>query len=48
MNVRIDRSFTCLTVRLARLSINSFLENVELVIRTLGEFGEDAAKASQA
>ena len=39
------RSFTCLTVRLARLSINSFLENVELVIRTLGEFGEDAEKA---
>lgn len=39
------RSFTCLTVRLARLSINAFLENVELVIRTLGEFGEDAEKA---
>ena len=48
VNVRIDRSFTCLTVRLARLSINSFLENVELVIRTLGEFGEDAVKAKQA
>jgi len=30
-----------LTVRLARLSLNAFLENVDLVIRTLQEFGPD-------
>jgi len=35
-------TFTCLTIRLARLTVNSFLENVELIIRTLGEFGQDA------
>ncbi|EJD06448.1 Pcc1-domain-containing protein [Fomitiporia mediterranea MF3/22] len=35
-------TFSCLTIRLARLTVNSFLENVELVIRTLGEFGQDA------
>ncbi|KAH8834197.1 transcription factor Pcc1-domain-containing protein [Flagelloscypha sp. PMI_526] len=34
-------TFHTLTVRLARLSINSFLENVELISRTLGEFGDD-------
>ena len=39
-----NRTFTCLTVRLTRLTVNSFLENVELVIRTLGEFGEDAER----
>ena len=37
-----NRTYSCLTVRLTRLSVNSFLENVELVIRTIGEFGEDA------
>ncbi|KAH8117816.1 transcription factor Pcc1-domain-containing protein [Phellopilus nigrolimitatus] len=37
-------TFTCLTIRLARLTVNSFLENIELVIRTLGEFGEDAER----
>jgi len=34
------------TVRLARLTTNSFLENVELVVRTLAEFGDDAAACS--
>ncbi|KAJ8521931.1 hypothetical protein ONZ45_g1450 [Pleurotus djamor] len=29
-------------VALARLTVNSFLENVDLVVRTIGEFGEDA------
>ena len=37
-----QRTYTCLTIRLARLTINSCLENIELVIRTLGEFGEEA------
>ncbi|KAG7451256.1 Pcc1-domain-containing protein [Guyanagaster necrorhizus] len=36
--------FETLTVRLARLTINSFLENVDLVVRTLEHFGEDAEK----
>lgn len=36
-------SFQTLTVRLARLTANSFLENIDLVARTLGEFGDDAA-----
>ena len=31
-------------MRLARLTSNAFLENVDLVVRTLGEFGEDAAR----
>jgi len=35
-------SFSTLTVRLARLTLNSFLENVELITRTLGEFADDA------
>ncbi|KIM33378.1 hypothetical protein M408DRAFT_61369, partial [Serendipita vermifera MAFF 305830] len=35
--------FKTLTVRLARLTLNAFLENVELIIRTLDEFGADAA-----
>ncbi|KAH9945155.1 CTAG/Pcc1 family [Epithele typhae] len=37
-------TFTTLTVRLARLTSNAFLENVDLVVRTIGEFGEDAAR----
>jgi EKC/KEOPS complex subunit PCC1/LAGE3 len=37
-------TFNTLTVRLARLTVNAFLENVDLVIRTLGEFGEEAAR----
>jgi len=35
--------FFLLTVRLARLVANSYLESVELVARTLGAFGDDAA-----
>jgi len=35
-------TFKTLTVRLARLTVNGFLENVDLVVRTLQEFGEDA------
>lgn len=38
------RTFKTLTVRLSRLTVNAFLENVDLVIRTLEEFGEDAEK----
>jgi EKC/KEOPS complex subunit PCC1/LAGE3 len=41
----IVRTFKTLTIRLARLTVNGFLENVELVTQTLGEFGEDAANA---
>ncbi|OCH95375.1 transcription factor Pcc1 [Obba rivulosa] len=37
-------TFKTLTVRLSRLTLNAFLENVDLVIRTLGEFGEDAER----
>ncbi|KAI0034228.1 Pcc1-domain-containing protein [Vararia minispora EC-137] len=37
-------TFSILTVRLARLTLNGFLENVDLVARTIGEFGEDAEK----
>jgi EKC/KEOPS complex subunit PCC1/LAGE3 len=36
------RSFSTLTVRLARLSLNSFLENVDLVVRTISQFADDA------
>lgn len=35
-------TFKTLTIRLARLTVNGFLENVDLVVRTLGDFGEDA------
>jgi len=34
--------FSLLTVRLARLVANSYLESVELVARTLETFGDDA------
>ncbi|KAH0585288.1 hypothetical protein H2248_008529 [Termitomyces sp. 'cryptogamus'] len=37
-------TFTTLTVRLARLTTNAFLENVDLVVRTLAEFGEEAER----
>ncbi|CAL1716681.1 unnamed protein product [Somion occarium] len=37
-------TFTTLTVRLARLTVNAFLENVDLVVHTIGEFGEDAER----
>ena len=33
------RTLSTLTIRLARLSTNAFLENVDLVIHTLDEFG---------
>ncbi|QRV74886.1 transcription factor Pcc1 [Ceratobasidium sp. AG-Ba] len=39
-------TFSTLTLRLARLTLNSFLENVDLVARTLGEFGDHAATVS--
>ncbi|PVF98042.1 transcription factor Pcc1 [Serendipita vermifera] len=39
-------TFQTLTVRLARLTLNAFLENVELIVRTLDEFGPDAALSS--
>jgi len=38
-------TFKTLTVRLTRLTLNAFLENVELIIRTLEEFGADAEEA---
>jgi len=40
-------TFKTLTIRLARLTVNGFLENVDLVVRTLAEFGEDAERHSQ-
>jgi len=39
-------TFSCLTIRLVRLTINSFLENIDLVVRTLGEFGTEAEQAA--
>ncbi len=39
-----NRRFDTLTVRLARLTVNAFLENVDLVVRTLENFGEDAER----
>jgi len=38
--------FDTLTVRLARIIVNAYLENVHLVARTLGAFGDDAAASS--
>jgi EKC/KEOPS complex subunit PCC1/LAGE3 len=35
------------TIRLARLTINSFLENIDLVVRTLGEYGDEADALAQ-
>ncbi|KAG8887603.1 hypothetical protein FRB98_009331 [Tulasnella sp. 332] len=37
-------TFQTLTIRLARLTANSFLENMDLVVRTLSAFGDDAAE----
>jgi len=34
-------SFSTETVRLARLTMNSFLDNIDLVVRTLGEFADE-------
>jgi len=39
-------TFSTLTIRLARLTVNSFLENIDLVVRTLEEFGEEAERPS--
>jgi len=39
-------TFYTLTVRLARLTLNSFLENVDLVVRTIGQFADDAEQRS--
>ncbi|KAI6128986.1 hypothetical protein EDD16DRAFT_1546561 [Pisolithus croceorrhizus] len=38
-----NSTFDTLTVRLARLVVNGFLENVDLIARTIGEFGEEVA-----
>lgn len=35
--------FDTLTVRLARIVVNAYLENVHLVVRTLEAFSDDAA-----
>jgi EKC/KEOPS complex subunit PCC1/LAGE3 len=32
-------TFQTLTARLARLTVNAFLENIELVVRTIEHFG---------
>ncbi|KAF8813305.1 transcription factor Pcc1 [Phlegmacium glaucopus] len=39
-------TFHTLTVRLARLTLNAFLENVDLVVRTIDQFGAEAEKRS--
>jgi len=39
-------TFHTLTVRLARLTLNAFLENVDLVVRTINQFGAEAEKRS--
>jgi len=39
-------TFKTLTIRLARITVNGFLENVDLVVRTLEEFSEDAEQHS--
>ncbi|KAI9440027.1 CTAG/Pcc1 family [Lactarius indigo] len=36
------RSFSTLTIRLARLTLNSFLENVDVVVRTISQFADNA------
>jgi len=38
--------FACSTVRLTRLTVNAYLENVDLILKTLSAFGEDAARAN--
>jgi len=40
-------TFHTLTVRLARLTLNAFLENVDLVVRTINQFGAEAEKRSE-
>ncbi|KAH6909136.1 transcription factor Pcc1-domain-containing protein [Coprinopsis sp. MPI-PUGE-AT-0042] len=41
---QLKATFQTLTVRLARLTVNAFLENVDLVVRTIEHFGDDADK----
>jgi EKC/KEOPS complex subunit PCC1/LAGE3 len=36
------RTFETLTVRLARLTMNGFLENVDLIARTLEQYADEA------
>jgi EKC/KEOPS complex subunit PCC1/LAGE3 len=38
------RTFHTLTVRLARITLNAFLGNVDLVVRTIDQFGAEAEK----
>ncbi|KAG9314982.1 transcription factor Pcc1-domain-containing protein [Chiua virens] len=40
-------TFQTLTIRLARLTVNGFLENVDLVIRTMSEFGKQAGHSER-
>lgn len=40
------RTFHTSTVRLARLTLNAFLESVDLIVRTIGQFGAEAEKSS--
>jgi len=44
LNIHYNRTFETLTVRLARLTINGFLENIDLVARTLEQYAEEADK----
>jgi EKC/KEOPS complex subunit PCC1/LAGE3 len=37
-------TFETLTIRLARLAVNAFLENVDLIVKTLGSFGDEAKR----
>jgi EKC/KEOPS complex subunit PCC1/LAGE3 len=39
-------TFHTLTVRLARITLNAFLENVDLVVRTIDQFGVEVEKRS--
>jgi EKC/KEOPS complex subunit PCC1/LAGE3 len=41
--IKFYRTFETMTIRLSRITVNAFLENVDLVVRTLAEFGDDAA-----
>ncbi|KDR78879.1 hypothetical protein GALMADRAFT_93994 [Galerina marginata CBS 339.88] len=40
-------TFHTLTVRLARLTLNAFLENVDLVVRTIEVFGPDDSNSDK-
>ena len=45
-SVGFHSTFYTLTVRLARLTLNSFLENIDLVVRTISQFADDAEQQS--